>query len=141
MRSCSLFRSAAAVALFSLFAFAVAAQSDGESLETGWLELIKGSRDSAMGAQLIEIEQGDTADEQKITLAIPKKSLADPRAIEEVLVIGQRPPATEKSRPIKIQYEWVSDHDPDNYGLVIRLGKNTNWPIRLYMNSEPGFMR
>jgi hypothetical protein len=24
---------------------------------------------------------------------------------------------------------------------VIRLGKNTNWPIRLYMNSEAGFVR
>jgi|AntAceMinimDraft_5_1070358.scaffolds.fasta_scaffold06345_6 hypothetical protein len=143
MRSDRLFRSIAATALYSLFtlAFAVAAQPYGETLETGWLELVKGSRDSTMGAQLIEIEQGDTADEQKITLAIPKKSLADPGAIEEVLVIGQRLPATEKSRPIKIQYEWVSDHDPDNYGLIIRLGKNTNWPIRLYMNSEPGFRR
>jgi hypothetical protein len=139
MRSRTLFRSTVAAALFSLFA--VAAQSGGESLETGWLELVKGSRDTAMGAQLIEIEEGDTAGEQKITLAIPKKALADPDAIEEVLVIGQKLPKAEKSRPVSIQYEWVSDHDPDNYGLIIRLGRNTNWPIRLYMNSEPGFKR
>ena len=139
MRSRTLVRSAVAAVLLSIFA--IAAQSDGESVETGWLELVKGSRDNTMGAQLIEIEEGDTVDEQKITIAIPKNSIGDPGEIEEVLVIGQRPPATEKSRPIKIQYEWVSDTDPDNYGLVIRLGRNTNWPIRLYMNSEPGFMR
>jgi hypothetical protein len=139
MRSRRVFRSAVAAVLLTFFA--ASAQSDGEPLQTGWLELVKGARDSTLGAQLIEIEQGDNADEQKITLAIPKKSLADPAAIEEVLVIGQKPPVAEKSRPIKIQYEWVSDHDPDNYGLVIRLGRNTNWPIRLYMNSNPGFFR
>ena len=61
--------------------------------------------------------------------------------IEEVLVIGQRPPAQEESKPTRITYEWVSDTDPDNYGLVIRLSRNTNWPIRLYMNSDPGFIR
>lgn len=139
MRVRTMLQSTVAAALLLLFA--VAAHSDGESLETGWLELVKGSRDTTSGAQLIEIEEGDTADEQKITLAIPKKSLADPGTIEEVLVIGQKLPAPDKSSPISIKYEWVADHDPDNYGLVIRLGRNTNWPIRLYMNSAPGFMR
>ncbi|MBK6738859.1 MAG: hypothetical protein IPG64_13605 [Haliea sp.] len=55
--------------------------------------------------------------------------------------MAKRPPAEKESRPTRITYEWVSDTDPDNYGLVIRLSRNTNWPIRLYMNSDPGFIR
>jgi hypothetical protein len=121
-----------------LFILAAAAWSDDSVLYTDWMELVKGSRDSTLGAELVEIEDGDTSDTQKITLAIPKESIGDPGAIEEVLVIGKAP---EKSEPLDITYEWVSDYDKDNYGLVIRLSRDTNWPIRLYMNSSPGFMR
>jgi hypothetical protein len=120
---------------------AMMAHSQGTSVESGWLELVKGSRDDTMGAQLVNIEEGDSADTQKITLAIPKSTVANPDEIEEVLVVGQRLDKPEKSRPIKFTYEWISDYDNDNYGLVIRLGKDTNWPIRLYMNSESGFMQ
>ena len=91
-----------------------------------------------MGAELVEIEDGETADEQEITVAIPKTAISHPDAIEEVVVIGKKP---EKSEPLDISYEWVDDYDKDNYGLVIRLGRNTNWPIRLYMNSDAGFVR
>ena len=114
------------------------AQADDSAMQTGWMEFVKGARDSTVGAQLVEIEDGETADTQKITLAIPKKSIGDPGNIEEVIVIGKAP---EKSEPLDISYEWVSDYDRDNYGLVIRLGRNTNWPIRLYLNSSPGFIR
>ena len=121
-----------------LFLTAAIAGSDDSAMQTGWMEFVKGSRDSVVGAQLVEIEDGETADTQKITLAIPKKSIGDPGAIEEVVVIGKAP---EKSEPLDISYEWVSDYDSENYGLVIRLGRNTNWPIRLYFNSDPGFIR
>ena len=114
------------------------AQADDSAMQTGWMEFVKGARDSTVGAQLVEIEDGETADTQKITLAIPKESIGDPGDIEEVIVIGKAP---EKSEPLDISYEWVSDYDRDNYGLVIRLGRNTNWPIRLYLNSSPGFIR
>lgn len=114
------------------------AQTGGETLETDWLELVKGYRGETVGAELVEIEDGDTADVQEITLAIPKTAIDHPDAIEEVVVIGRKP---EKPEPLDITYEWVDDYDNDNYGLVIRLGRNTNWPIRLYMNSDPGFVR
>lgn len=114
------------------------AQTDSTALETDWLELVKGYRGETVGAELVEIEEGETEDTQKITLAIPKTSMAHPDAIEEVVVIGRAP---EKAEPLDITYEWLDDYDSDNYGLVIRLGKNTNWPIRLYMNSTPGFTR
>ena len=114
------------------------AWSEESGMQTGWMELVKGFRGSEVGVQLVEIEEGDTDDTQKITLAIPKESIEGPGEIEEVLVIGRAP---EKSEPLDITYEWVSDYDSDNYGLVIRLGRDTNWPIRLYMNSSPGFIR
>jgi len=124
-----------------LFLLAVVARAGDGPVQTGWLELVKGARDSTVGAELIEIEEGATAGTQKITLAIPKKSIANPNDIEEVVVIGQRPEKPEKPEPLDMTYEWVKDYDSDNYGLVIRLSRNTNWPIRLYMNSDPGFIR
>ena len=114
------------------------AQTSSETLETDWLELVKGYRGDTMGAELVEIEDGDTEDVQEITLAIPKEAISHPDAIEEVVVVGRKP---EKPEPLDISYEWLDDYDNDNYGLVIRLGRNTNWPIRLYMNSDPGFVR
>ena len=114
------------------------AQTSSEPLESDWLELVKGSRDEAFGAELREIEDSDSGDGHKITLAIPKSAISHPDAIEEVVVIGRKP---EKPEPLDITYEWLDDYDSDNYGLVIRLGKDTNWPIRLYLNSGPGFIR
>jgi hypothetical protein len=61
-----------------------------------------------------------------------------PDTIEEVVVVGRRP---EKPEPLDISYEWLDDYDNDNYGLVIRLGKDSNWPIRLYLDSSPGYVR
>jgi hypothetical protein len=136
MRPGNIWHSTIFAVLLSLLASVAFAEES--SMQTGWLELVKGSRDSAVGAELVNIEEGDTADTQKITLAIPKESIVNPDAIEEVVVIGKRP---EKSKPLDITYEWVADYDSDNYGLVIRLGKDTNWPIRLYLNSESGFTR
>ena len=115
----------------------VGAQSGGDPMQSSWLELVKGYRGDDLGVQVVDIEEGDSADMQKITLAIPKNMAVNPNEIEEVLVIGRMP---EKPEPLDITYEWVADYDNDNYGLVIRLGKDTNWPIRLYMNSEPGFI-
>ena len=124
-----------AVLLIPLLVFA---QTDPAALESSWLELVKGYKGDAMGAELVDIEDGDVEGTQKITLAIPKKSMSHPDEIEEVVVIGRKP---EKRKPLDITYEWLDDYDNDNYGLVIRLGKNSRWPIRLYLNSDPGFIR
>ena len=117
------------------------AQSSTGATESGWLKLVKGARDSVLGAELVDIEEDEGTHTQKLTLAIPKKSLANREDIEEIIVVGQQPERPDRSIPIEFTYEWVSDYDNDNYGLVIHLGKNSNWPIRLYMNSEAGFAR
>lgn len=112
--------------------------AEDQQLQSDWLELVKGYRGDSLGAELMEIEEGADPETQEITVAIPKSAMTHPDEIEEVVVIGKMP---EKSEPIKIEYEWLQDYDEDNYGLLIRLGRNTNWPIRIYMNSDPGFIR
>lgn len=110
---------------------------EGTSLESDWLELVKGHKGESMGVELREIEAGEQAGTQKITLAIPKTAIAHPDAIEEVRVVGRKP---EEPEPLNIKYEWVSDYDDENYGLVIHIGEG-NWPIRLFMDSKSGFTR
>ncbi len=139
MRAHEFWQPTLCVILLSLLA--VVARGDDSVVQTGWMERVEGSRDSTVGAELVEIEDGDTANMQKITVAIPKDSISSPGEIEEVVVIGQRPEAHKKPEPVEFTYEWVSDYDSDNYGLVIHLGKDTNWPIRLYMNSDSGFVK
>lgn len=121
----------------SLLAAIATSAQEGTSLQSGWLELVKGHKGDALGVELREIEPGDEEGTQKVTLAIPKTAIEHPDTIEEVVVVGRKP---EESEPLKIEYEWLNDYDEDNYGLVIRLGKG-DWPIRLYMNSSPGFVR
>ncbi len=76
----------------------IAARAEDGTVQTGWMELVKGSRDSTVGAEVVEVEAGDTAGTQKITLAIPKKSIANPGDIEEVVVIGPAAGKTGKAR-------------------------------------------
>lgn len=139
MRLNTIWRSAACALL--LLAPSMAALSEDGGVQSGWIELVKGAKEATLGAELVEIKAGDTADSQTITVAIPKTAIADPDQIEEIVVMGQRPEKPEKPEPLDITFEWAGDYDADNYGLVIRLRRNTNWPIRLYMNSNPGFIR
>ena len=125
------------VALFLSVPLAVLAQGDAQPLQSDWMQLVKGYRDKATGVEMKEVESGATADSRTITLSIPKSSINSPGEIEEVVVYGKRP---DKPEPLDISYEWLDDYDNDNYGLVIRLGKNSNWPIRLYIDSSPGYI-
>jgi hypothetical protein len=139
MRLHTIWRSAACALL--LVAISLPAWPEDDAVQSGWIELVKGAKEATLGAELVEIKAGDTADSQTITVAIPKTAIANPSEIEEVVVLGQRPEKPEKPEPLDITFEWAGDYDADNYGLVIRLRRNTNWPIRLYMNSTPGFIR
>lgn len=125
------------VALLVFVPLVVFAEGDAQPLQSDWMQLVKGYRDKATGVEMKEVENGETADSRTITLSIPKSSINNPADIEEVVVYGRRP---EKPEPLDITYEWLDDYDNDNYGLVIRLGKNSNWPIRLYIDSSPGFI-
>jgi hypothetical protein len=112
------------------------AQDEPQPLQSDWLELVKGYRDQSSGVEMRDVEYGSEAGVRTVTLAIPKSAMNDPDTIEEVVVVGRRPA---KAVPLDITYEWVQDYDKDNYGLIIRLGKNSNWPIRLYLDSAAGY--
>jgi len=127
-----------AAALALLLPTLAAADDDQQPLQSDWLQLVKGYKDPATGVEMRDVEYGDEAGNRTVTLAIPKSAVNSPGGMEEVLVIGRRP---DKPEPLDISYEWVDDYDNDNYGLVIRLGKDSNWPIRLYINSAPGYLR
>ncbi len=106
-------------------------------METDWLEFVKGYKGNVMGAEVREVEQGEQG--QRLVIAIPKASMADPDTIEEVRVVGQAP--QEIDLIPEFEYEWVDDYDNDFYGLVIRFSDDTRWPIRLYLHSDTGFIR
>lgn len=127
----------ALICIAALWPVTGSAQDDRTLLESDWMELVKGYRENTVGAQLREIDDHDT-DFRTVTLAIPKARIRHPDDIEEIVVVGRKP---EKPEPLDITYEWLDDYDDDNYGLVIRLGKGSIWPIRLYMYSDPGFTR
>jgi hypothetical protein len=125
--------------LLILLPAALPAQTEeGLSLQSDWMELVKGQRDSELGAEVRDVGPGEEAGTQKITLSIPKASVGNRDDIEEVLVVGRRPEKFEL--PLKVQWKWLDDYDNDNYGLVIYLSEDSNWPIRLYLNSEAGFL-
>lgn len=127
------------ICVFALFMPVLAlAEGDQQPLQSDWLQLVKGYKDPATGVEMREVEYGPEAGNRTVRLSIPKSSMSSPDEIEEVLVIGRRP---DKPEPLDISYEWVDDYDNDNYGLVIRLGKDSNWPIRLYIDSAPGYLR
>jgi hypothetical protein len=112
--------------------------AQNQMTETDWLEMVEGYTDSAVGAQIRKIERDNDTGEQKLTITIPKIAISDPDMMEEVVVVGQAPKERGPLFEFKYEYEWLDDYDNDNYGLVIRLGKEANWPIRLYMHSDDG---
>ena len=133
MPSVTLLRLVASSVLVLTFIAPVSGE-EVKPLQSDWLELVKGYKGETLGTELREIN--DDGETRTITLAIPKESISHPDEIEEVVVVGRKP---EEPEPINIEYEWLDDYENDNYGLVIRLGKNSRWPIRFYLNSDPGF--
>jgi len=127
------------VAMLAMLLTAPAVAED-RAMESDWLELVKGFKGSTMGVEMLDIRDDELPDMQRITMAIPKAAVGDRDDIEEVIVIGRRPDKPDAPEPIEITYQWIDDPDDDNYGLLIRVGKESNWPIRLFMNSRPGYI-
>ncbi|KAA1192541.1 hypothetical protein F0M18_07670 [Pseudohalioglobus sediminis] len=113
---------------------------EGTSLESDWIELVKGHKGATLGLELRDIQVNEDDGTRTVTLAVPKESIDDPDTIEEVVVRARGPQQPEPPAPLPVRFQWLDDYDADNYGLVIHLGEG-NWPIRLYLNSRPGYVR
>lgn len=125
----------AAIALLS----GPAVAQEATSLQSDWIELVKGHKGATLGLELRDIQPRDSQGMQTVTLAVPKSAVSHPDVIEEVLVTAQAPEQRAELPPLKIQYRWLDDYDEDHYGLEIQLGEG-NWPIRLFLNSSAGFL-
>jgi hypothetical protein len=112
----------------------VQAQSDG--MQSDWLELVKGHRDTRTGAQVMGVEKGD-AGTQTVMIKIPKVVLASETDMEEVKVVGQAPQKMELENPLpELETEWVDDYDNDHYGLLVKLKEDQKLPFRLFFNAQ-----
>lgn len=104
------------------------------NVETDWLEMEVGFEDKTTGTKLKSIESTPDAEQQLITVAIPKSSIKDQQEIEEIIIIGHKP--TKEEFKIPFTYEWAKDFENDYYGLIIKLNKKTNYPIRIYFKDD-----
>lgn len=110
----------------------IASWANAVELETGWLKPEVGHKEEVMGATVNKVQD----DTQTLTIAIPKKSAPNIKAIEEVIVVGKKPEKPDTPWHKKIDYEFIDAYDNDNYGLVIYLGKDYQIPFRLYFKAE-----
>ncbi len=127
-----------AIVLGLLLALPLRAQNDMDILRTDWIEQTRGYQETAVGAQVRAIDPSGSGDSHTITLAIPKSAISDPEYIEEVVVVGKKP---EEPEPLlNTRYQWLDDYDNDNYGLVLHLGKDSTWPLRVYLSAKHGYL-
>ena len=132
--------SAVLIATSISFGLGSASAQDKAMMETDWLELVKGYKGAGVGAEVREVGS-DEEGGQRLVIAIPKASMPDHSPMEEVVVVGQAPGKIEFDLIPEFEYEWVDDYDNDYYGLLIRLNEDSKVPIRLFLQSEAGFIR
>ena len=132
--------SAALIAGSLAFGVNTVSAQDKAMMETDWLELVKGYKGGGVGAEVREV--GTHAEGgQRLVIAIPKAAMPDRTEMEEVVVVGQAPGEIDFDLIPDFEYEWVDDYENDYYGLLIRLNEDSKVPIRLFMQSEEGFIR
>ncbi|MFA5629900.1 MAG: hypothetical protein WC997_00195 [Porticoccaceae bacterium] len=117
-----------------LAALAIPAPLLGADLQTDWIEPVQGYEEGALKAKLRAREVSPADGNTTVTISIPKSSLSDREAIDEVIVYGKQDDQSEPE--LEIRHEWVADYDQDNYGLVLYLGKNGNIPLRLFFRDQ-----
>ena len=122
--------------LLALVLIAMAFQLQAETLETGWLELSPGEVDKTTGTRIYAVDSSGDNDTQ-ISVAIPKTRISERDNIEEMVIIGRQREGVELPLP-NISYEWVDDYDRDHYGLLVRFGERSRYPVRFFFKSEAG---
>ncbi|WP_373083119.1 hypothetical protein [Zhongshania sp.] len=106
------------------------------AIESGDIESRVGFVDESTGAKVEAIERGEQSGEYRVLISIPGKGDSAPIEIEEVLVSAPTvTPDLEDIAP-PTRYEFVKDYSADRYGLYIYIGKNKDWPFRIYFKDH-----
>ncbi|MEO1081853.1 MAG: hypothetical protein AAFY29_20010 [Pseudomonadota bacterium] len=123
----------------SLFALLAAhgAQAQSEGMQSDWLELVKGHRDSRTGAQIMGVADDASTGDKMVMVKVPKAVLASETDMEEVRVVAQVPEKRELTNPLpELETQWVDDYDNDHYGLLVKLKEDQRLPFRLFFSAE-----
>ena len=102
--------------------------------ETDWLELKEGYEGKKIHAKVHRIKLPEIGGGQQVTVSIPKDQLESTDGVREIVVVGQRGGKEEELSGTS--YEWAEDYENDNYGLIIKLEKMENYPIRVYFKND-----
>lgn len=118
-----------------LMAVLVGVTTSSFAIESGDIESRVGFIDESTGAKVEAVERGEQSGEYRVLISIPGKDDAAPVEIEEVLVSAPR--IGPDDIPKRSRYEFVSDYNnADRYGLYIYIGKNKDWPFRIYFKDQ-----
>ena len=128
-----------AAVLFGIAPCLALAESLG--MQSDWLELIKGERCEASGAEIMGVSQHPDTGHHSVLVKVPKANLGEDPDIEEVRVVGQAPQKTEMPELFpEMETEWVDDYDNDHYGLLVKLKSDQKVPIRLFVSAQSGYL-
>lgn len=120
---------------FCLAANLHANDQDSDVLKTEYLKPVVGSRDSALGAQIVAVEQRKNSLRIEISLPPPKTAANTEILLEEMTVIGEPfannlPEGSPEIKQVQ-QHEWINDIDRGEYGLVLYLPKSENFALHI----------
>lgn len=104
--------------------------------ETDLLQLKSGFTEAKLGVQLREIQTLEEGAGQRLLFAVPKDAVADPKDLEEVIVIGYPVENEEEKQVIETRIQWGNALDNENYGLYIDISKNVSYPVRLFFKAD-----
>lgn len=108
---------------------AIAGQSGPIRSEVGFVDETSGARVEAVEPQ------GDG--EYRVLVSVPRGENTSPTVIEEIVVSASRDTPGEAEEPVPApRYELVKDYANDRYGLYVYLGKNREWPFRLFFKDH-----
>ena len=117
------------------------ALGDTIGMQSDWLELVKGERCEASGAEIMGVSQDGDTGHHTVLLRLPKANMDKQPDIEEVRVVARAPEKAEMPELFpELETRWVDDYDNDHYGLLVKLKSDQRVPIRLFLSSGAGFL-
>lgn len=118
------------LALLWIFSSAAyAGQSGPIRSEVGFVDESSGAR--------VEAVESQPDGEYRVLVSVPRGGNTGPTVIEEIVVSASRDTPEEVAEPSPApRYELVKDYANDRYGLYVYLGKNRDWPFRLFFKDH-----